>query len=179
MNREVKICDECESQYFSDTSQMAKLCPECSHYLYGYENCIHVFENGRCTKCNWNGNTTKFITKLKCKKQTFAENINWLSLKSIEDKNLFNKLFLFELTIMNRAIWDDPTTSETVKIECLKWSNELSHRLWNLQFELEKGIDEFDKILSENITFYQQQSKELAEHLASSFQSAIDKFVWY
>lgn len=47
----IKICDECESEYFSYTSKMAQLCPNCSHYLYGYENCIHNFVDGRCLKC--------------------------------------------------------------------------------------------------------------------------------
>lgn len=54
MKREIKICDECESEYFTDTSQMMKLCPDCSHYLYGYQNCEHDFQKGRCSKCHWN-----------------------------------------------------------------------------------------------------------------------------
>lgn len=67
MNREVRICAECKSEYYSDTSEMMKLCPDCSHYLYGYPNCDHVFKNGRCTKCYWNGESTKFIIELKNK----------------------------------------------------------------------------------------------------------------
>lgn len=51
-SKKIKICDECESQYFVETSKMANLCPNCSHYLYGYENCNHKFENGRCLNCN-------------------------------------------------------------------------------------------------------------------------------
>lgn len=56
MNRKIKDCDECGSKYFADTSKMTALCPECSHMLYGYENCEHRFENGRCVTCYWNGN---------------------------------------------------------------------------------------------------------------------------
>ena len=49
-------CDECGSDYLLRSSLMSNLCPECSHVLYGYENCVHQFENGRCIKCFWNGN---------------------------------------------------------------------------------------------------------------------------
>lgn len=55
MPREIKICDECESEYFSDTSEMAQLCPDCANDLYGYPNCVHQFENGRCLRCYWDG----------------------------------------------------------------------------------------------------------------------------
>ncbi len=34
---------------------MANLCPECAYVLYGYENCNHRFENGRCARCYWDG----------------------------------------------------------------------------------------------------------------------------
>ena len=65
MKREIKICDECESEYFTETSQMMKLCPDCSHHLYGYPNCSHNFENGRCIKCHWNGKSSEYINGLK------------------------------------------------------------------------------------------------------------------
>ena len=39
---EIVICDECGSEFLKGTSKMMKLCPECSHYLYGYPNCNHV-----------------------------------------------------------------------------------------------------------------------------------------
>lgn len=60
-NKIIKICDECESQYFADSSKMANLCPECAALLYGYENCQHQFENGRCLYCYWNGNSSPFF----------------------------------------------------------------------------------------------------------------------
>lgn len=58
---DTKICDECESAYCQSASQMTNLCPECSHTLYGYDNCKHQFENGRCLKCFWNGNRSDYI----------------------------------------------------------------------------------------------------------------------
>lgn len=63
----LNVCDECGSTYFLDTSKMANLCPECSHILYGYENCQHFFEDGKCVKCNWDGSTSHYLNNLKGK----------------------------------------------------------------------------------------------------------------
>lgn len=65
--KEIKICEECKSEYYVRTSKMTNLCPECAHVLYGYENCIHQFSNGRCIKCFWDGNASEYIKKLKSK----------------------------------------------------------------------------------------------------------------
>ena len=65
MRREIKIGDECESEYYANASKMMKLCPDCSHYLYEYPNCEHDFQKGRCSKCHWNGKTSNYITRLK------------------------------------------------------------------------------------------------------------------
>lgn len=76
MKIEVKKCEECESEYFPNTSKMSHLCPECSHVLYNYENCKHVFQDNRCIKCFWNGNITDYIKKLKESiKRSYEENI--------------------------------------------------------------------------------------------------------
>ena len=61
MNREIIICDECESEYHKDSSEMMDLCPDCAHNLYGYPNCEHKFENGKCIKCCWNGKTSEYL----------------------------------------------------------------------------------------------------------------------
>ena len=61
MNRDKIICAECESEYIKNSSEMAELCPDCSHKLYGHQNCEHKFENGNCTKCGWNGLTSEFL----------------------------------------------------------------------------------------------------------------------
>jgi hypothetical protein len=65
MLNKISICDECQSQYFSEMSDMTSLCPECSFYLYGKKNCEHKFENGRCIKCYWNGKSSLYVTDLK------------------------------------------------------------------------------------------------------------------
>jgi len=64
MSRDIEICNECNSEYYANTSEMMKLCPNCSHYLYGYVNCNHDFKNGRCSKCYWNGANSEFINEL-------------------------------------------------------------------------------------------------------------------
>lgn len=42
--RNITFCDECNSDYYTDISQMENLCPECSYILYGCQNCNHDFE---------------------------------------------------------------------------------------------------------------------------------------
>ncbi len=65
MNREIKICSECESEYFKESSEMTDLCPDCAHQLYNYSNCKHKFENGNCSKCGWNGKTSEYLKNRK------------------------------------------------------------------------------------------------------------------
>ena len=55
MKREIKICSECEGEYYAGSSKMMELCPDCSHYLYGYQNCKHDFK--------MEGKSSKFRTK--------------------------------------------------------------------------------------------------------------------
>lgn len=61
----IELCDECGSGFLKEMSKMKKLCPECAHILYGYPNCNHVFKNGRCIYCYWNGGQSKYIESLK------------------------------------------------------------------------------------------------------------------
>ena len=60
----VAICDECGSEYLKSTSKMIGLCPECSHILYGNENCNHKFKNGRCVLCFWDGSRSNYINSM-------------------------------------------------------------------------------------------------------------------
>lgn len=62
---ELVFCDECGSSFREGSSQMTGLCPECAHYLYGYPNCRHLFENGRCIYCGWDGSESGYIWRLK------------------------------------------------------------------------------------------------------------------
>ncbi|WP_430412001.1 hypothetical protein [Kordia sp.] len=65
MDKEINKCIECKSEYFSATSKMKNLCPDCAHKLYNYPRCFHKFENGRCVKCYWNGKTSEYIQEKK------------------------------------------------------------------------------------------------------------------
>jgi len=108
---------------------------------------------------------------------TLKETISWLSVKSIEEKIMFNELLLSDMTVMNRAIWDDPETTDKTKIECLKWSNELAHRIWNLLFELKRGEDDnSENTLSDNVNFFRKQSDELAGHLGATITGTVERY---
>ena len=60
----IRTCDECGSAFLASASQMASLCPECAHILYGYPNCEHVFRGGKCVKCLWNGSRSEYLRLL-------------------------------------------------------------------------------------------------------------------
>lgn len=60
----IGICAECGSQFLKSSSKMKGLCPECAFILYGYENCKHIFKNGKCIKCFWNGNRSDYIKSI-------------------------------------------------------------------------------------------------------------------
>lgn len=63
IENKIGVCNECGSEFFNSASKMSSLCPECAHILYGYENCKHIFENGRCMRCGWNGNISEYMQK--------------------------------------------------------------------------------------------------------------------
>lgn len=58
-------CDECGSPFRRAASTMTGLCPECAHWIYGYDNCDHTMDDGRCTKCGWNGSVSVYVAGLK------------------------------------------------------------------------------------------------------------------
>ena len=58
------ICDECGSVFLLAASRMEGLCPECASILYGYEKCQHVFKDGKCIKCLWDGSRSEYIRSM-------------------------------------------------------------------------------------------------------------------
>ncbi len=60
----IGTCVECGSEFLRSKSKMKELCPECAHRLYGYENCNHIFKNGKCVICLWNGNQSDYTKNL-------------------------------------------------------------------------------------------------------------------
>ncbi|MGB0429744.1 MAG: hypothetical protein ACPGLV_04660 [Bacteroidia bacterium] len=108
---------------------------------------------------------------------TLRETSIWLSEKSLDDKGLFYELLLSDFTVMNRALWSSPITTDGEKLDCLKWSNELSHRVFNLLFELKRGDDNNSEVrLIENINYYRKQSYELSEHLAATLTATVKRY---
>lgn len=83
---ELQTCEECKSEYFAHASKLSNLCPQCSHILYGYNNCDHEFENDRCKKCYWNGNASDYIKSLK-KVNSYTGTINCLNCNKVIAKN--------------------------------------------------------------------------------------------
>lgn len=61
---EINKCNECGSEYYVDSSPMKGLCPECASILYGYPKCNHIFKDGRCAICYWDGSKSEYIKKL-------------------------------------------------------------------------------------------------------------------
>ena len=64
IEKEVKTCEECGSEFLASKSKMSDLCPECSSVIYGYENCKHNIVNGKCTLCMWDGSRSEYIKSL-------------------------------------------------------------------------------------------------------------------
>ena len=85
--KELALCDECGSLFFKGSSQMMGLCPECAHVLYGYPNCDHHFQNGRCVNCYWDGSKSVYIKKQNQQEETDMPTTEWLNkYEAIKDK---------------------------------------------------------------------------------------------
>lgn len=107
---------------------------------------------------------------------TLTETISWLGSKSIQEKIVFFELLLHNLTLMNRGIWDDPETSDQMKLECLKWSNELAHSVLNKHSSLKRGEDNNSEMILTNIVNYRNQCNEVGGRFASTINSTLDRF---
>ena len=107
----------------------------------------------------------------------FQEVFDELYALTIHKKMKFLEALLFYFTITSRGIWSDDKPSDAEKVEAFKWLNELSHRIWNLLFELQRGEDS-DSItrLHENMKFYGEQSGLLRSHLLPTTLAAFEKF---
>ena len=85
--KELAVCDECGSLFFKGSSQMMGLCPECAHILYGYPNCDHHFQNGRCVNCYWDGSKSVYIKKQNQQEETDMPTTEWLNkYEAIKDR---------------------------------------------------------------------------------------------
>lgn len=93
-----------------------------------------------------------------------------------EEKLRYLNCFLSYFTIAGRGI-DSSDNTDSEKYEAYKWLNELTHRMWNIKYELEQGqdIEIIDRIY-ENIKFYADYSKLLSSHLIPTILASFDKF---
>lgn len=57
-------CDECGSRFISDTSIYRAVCAECAHHIYGWPQCAHQVDEGRCRVCGWDGSRSKYVAGL-------------------------------------------------------------------------------------------------------------------
>ena len=83
--KETNICDECDSSFYKHTSKMENLCPECVSILYGYENCIHDFNNNVCKKCGFNGVHSEYVESLIKRSDDTSKIIVKINMKSGEE----------------------------------------------------------------------------------------------
>lgn len=59
-----------------------------------------------------------------------------LAFRSPREQHLFSMAFAHELTVINRGIWSDDTASPERKVELMKQTNEMLHRVANRLFSL-------------------------------------------
>ena len=71
----------------------------------------------------------------------------------------------FDLTIVNRDIWSNDGFADEVKLNALKWSNELLHRLWGIIWSLRQNESEAFTRLVDHCAFYTEQAPELGNPL--------------
>ncbi|MBK8499034.1 MAG: hypothetical protein IPL52_09500 [Flavobacteriales bacterium] len=77
----------------------------------------------------------------------------------------FCERLAFDLTIVNRDIWSNDSLSDVEKLNALKESNELLHRLWGIIWKIRRGEGEAFSQLQDNCLFYIQQAPELGRPL--------------
>lgn len=93
------------------------------------------------------------------------------------DKIKYLEALLFYFTLTSRGIWSDNKSGDTEKVLAFKWLNELSHRIWNIRFDLQQSDDnESVTRLYENIKFYSEQSDLLRTHLVPTTIGAFENF---
>ena len=92
----------------------------------------------------------------------------------------FYELLLHELTIVVRAIWSDETLSERSKLDLMKWTNEIVHRvgprLTDIRINEGNGWveEEFGRLINEYSERHAFLSSAVANAVASSWR-LVDK----
>jgi hypothetical protein len=109
--------------------------------------------------------------------EKFQEAFDEFNSLEIRNKIEFLEELLFYFTLTSRAIWSDIKLTDTEKVDGLKSLNELSHRIWNIKFELQQGNENNSTTrLYDNMKSYSEQSESLRAHLVPSLVGAFANF---
>lgn len=92
----------------------------------------------------------------------------------LPEKIMLIEKLLYEFTIVGRGIWSDDRLSEQEIVTALKWLNEMTHRTWNILYDLRRN-EEHDSMgrLYANMVQYAEESRVLGGHFAASFYAVI------
>ena len=91
---------------------------------------------------------------------------------------MFYELFAHYLTISVRVFWSDEETSDTIKVEKMKWLNEIMHRVTsksrNERLELREWSEEdFIKMIRKYIDKCPTIAGDIAWCINSSYDKAV------
>ncbi|MFT3841591.1 MAG: hypothetical protein QM723_31675 [Myxococcaceae bacterium] len=85
----------------------------------------------------------------------------------------FYENLAFELTIVARNIWSDPTLADSDKVSCLKWANEIQHRITAKAKLLRRDLNKWTEEDSwRDIQRWVAQDKRIGPWVASAIRSA-------
>lgn len=91
-----------------------------------------------------------------------------LTLTESQAPHFCTQLWL-ELTIAGRSIWSDPDLPSAIQLNCLKWLNEIQHRVWTTHSQLSA---ERLAVLLDQITAACEQAPQLAPSVNFALQQA-------
>jgi hypothetical protein len=94
-----------------------------------------------------------------------AETINEVATWPVEQKVLYCDILLAELTVVNRGIWSDENLDDPKRVDMLKWTNELAHRVWNLKWRLNRGDDDLAMALPSYVQSIIETQPLLSKHM--------------
>ena len=150
------ICDECGSEFYKTSSKMPGLCPECASILYGYENCKHVFENGRCIKCYWDGSKSAYI-------EASNNSMNpWEEIKLEDYEKHMSLDSVRQLQAMNMIMYEqfESYPVKTAMVLGVAGGNGLEH-VRSEKYQVVYGIDINEEYLAAASKRYEQSSEVL------------------
>ena len=105
----------------------------------------------------------------------YHQAFEYLDKMSTSEKLKFFDNLLFVFTIAGRAIWSDETATDEAKLDALKWLNELTHRIWNIRFDIEEQQNAIH-LLREVMQEHAGHSPLLRQQLIPSFLIAFESF---